>query len=619
MDKLIRGTKSLELLWYHRLHIGQRRSPLVYWNLWSPIARALTMKVIIHDWSSLSGATRLTFTADIPLQLRPPRHCIEDFYSSSRKGLCKPTDSNPKIFRKGLVKGFQWNPEIHIQNALLYCESRGIRYMKKVAHRSDLIKKMVTGLDRIENIVEQESQESVQSSLPSLLPDPSLVTQNVVRLDVASMRAHRHWHEEHHPVVRYSFVDASPLGGYEILNSSEIVIPRAAFRGKKTLMEISDNDIVFRRHPPVGLALGNCDAANKAEAYLHQTWLDYGSSTALLKSALDGVVSMLVDLGVERLVNDYFDIVPFYLSGREPEEATIRATDFLLKNSMHIAGPEHIIDWLIRETLSNISWFPGFLKSIKAALQWISVQSHADYLIEKVKLIFPDDLVMQNLLVEQLDAAVEKFAVWRWRSISAACSDMVRLRLLLRFVCVDECPSCWSSTDTEGLKAIDKIVRNEGSFYGQVHCVQFIIKWPMSLDGFVRSCPCHEVERMAGIAVKCKKCGMRAPEYAEAVRQVITNIDNDISSLTTFTEEYFGSGVCLTELRNRMTRLVARTDYKFLSWLDDIPYIIWKAFFATMQYLIYSMHDDIVQSPCKPSDSKVTLVDRPRLGYIDRP
>ena len=123
-------------------------------------------------------------------------------------------------------------------------------------------------------------------------------------------------------------------------------------------LTLPDSEITRRKLCPAGLAQGCCDAANKCEAFFHQNWIDYGPTADSLRSGLHCIVWILADLGVERLVCDFFDMTDFYLIGRSSPAITEESRrTFAFPNAMRGGGPLHIIDWLIRECVGGVCVF----------------------------------------------------------------------------------------------------------------------------------------------------------------------------------------------------------------------------------------------------------------------
>ena len=147
------------------------------------------------------------------------------------------------------------------------------------------------GVDAMANNIEVPSRWTLQKAR--------------VRLDVASMLLQRHISGQQGPISRYLAYDASPQGGVEIFCAAEGVVNmqdlQHAFPHRPS--------VTTRFLPLTTLGVGRMGQADKAQALIHQTWLECGPSAAAVRQANVCVRQCLTDMGVEANVVDLPDLV----------------------------------------------------------------------------------------------------------------------------------------------------------------------------------------------------------------------------------------------------------------------------------------------------------------------
>ena len=553
------------------------------WPMDPSMCVALAHGMIPNDYTDVyQGSKRYVFLFPLKKSLVPPHSLLKNHFQE--RGLTRAGSSMLSAAAKlpckgyGGVRQYRWNPEINVKAAKVYVNSRSRRSMNLVRKDAADLDKMIEGAPgAIGEVVDDDAQATQDTSMAHAHQAPS----HIPRVDVAAMRAHRRWYRRKGPFRRYKFIDASPQANQsiEVMNTSELIIPVRAFLGH-TLESLPMHEIMRNRFPTVGLGQGCCDAANKSDSVLHQDWLLYGPSEKDMRGALADVRQVLSDLGVEAKCNDFFDILNWYLNDHDVSKIT--TTDqhsFLYPNSLRTPGVLHILDWLVRETLAPLSFFPSFLKNLKLILQYLHSQNHKEYLRKKATEQHEDaddpELGIATAC-EPLDHQVERFANWRWRTIMKANDDLERHISLLVCVATGLPPSKWSLKEGAPLKAISELVDNEAKERGKCAAIRYCIRRLISLDGWIRGCPCHGDERKKSqpMAETCMKSGWRAPYFADKVRETLVGIEADIKALT---PGQFGDAVDVNEVHSALTRLLGRLEFKFLSWLEDLPYLIWQA------------------------------------------
>ena len=107
-----------------------------------------------------------------------------------------------------------------------------------------------------------------------------------------------------------------------------------------------------RLQPLSILGHGRKRTADKLQAVVHQTWLEYGPSAETVRAANLSVRGVLTDLGTELPIVDALDVVDKCLGlqdGLGDDEM-----GFLFPLALQVPGPQHLLDQSLRYGISSI-------------------------------------------------------------------------------------------------------------------------------------------------------------------------------------------------------------------------------------------------------------------------
>ena len=237
--------------------------------------------------------------------------------------------------------------------------------------------------------------------------------------------------KRHGPVYRHVAFDASPQHGQEVFVTVERVIAHAALAGRSW----GNLPPVEERSLPVSvLGKGRQGVAEKAQAFVHQTWLEYGPFRRSVREALASVCTVLTDHGAEASIIDCRDIVdecfevssPLMLPGRDAlalvdRQPTVEVDAFLLPKAFLIHGPQHLLNNVLETSLESEPWWVDFQRELKAVAQWVAPVANRRLLSDRVERISRGDLC------RALEHGCDRFAAWRWQTLHKVCSDLVFL------------------------------------------------------------------------------------------------------------------------------------------------------------------------------------------------
>ena len=236
------------------------------------------------------------------------------------------------------------------------------------------------------------------------VPAKATSYRNVVRLDIAAMLARRNWYRVNGPVYRYVSFDASPQHGQEMFGTVE----RTVIRSKVGQLAnwTSRPTVQTRRLPVATLGHLRMGLAEKAQSYVHQTWLEYGPEVEQVRAANADVRVVLSDMGTELGIGDALDIVGECLRGKwcgpkrrrvhqQGQDAIVGQSGggseeaagpgMLFPNAIVVPGPQHILDGVAKDGVGQMAYWEEWCSAAKLVSQWLKEVNHRRWLKVKVK------------------------------------------------------------------------------------------------------------------------------------------------------------------------------------------------------------------------------------------
>jgi hypothetical protein len=187
-----------------------------------------------------------------------------------------------------------------------------------------------------------------------------------VRLDAFCMLVFRKFFHSinMHSLSLHLFSDGSPQWrGVELLASSFDLFVQAE----------NGHMLRQRRHfPAISIGAFMFGALGKAITLLWQIWLMAGPSYTQMRNFLARVRSLTVDMGTERLLADFRDILPaFFNYIKAPLPNNVVLQPFLFPRCVMQPGMRHNVDRLIKRGLLSLKFFPSFLDGLKAVNRFV--------------------------------------------------------------------------------------------------------------------------------------------------------------------------------------------------------------------------------------------------------
>ena len=388
------------------------------------------------------------------------------------------------------------------------------------------------------------------------------LSRGVVRLDAACMLWNREQWRVTGPVVRYLSFDASPQHGQEIFASVERLVSRADLRGVGPggLPEVR-----CRGMPLCVLGTGRQGLAEKTQAHLHQTWLEYGPKMADVRRACAAVVTVLTDLGVEAGVVDALDVVEESLvlgcpaSAEAPVENAGGGVRYLFPRAFGVPGPQHAIDGTLHEAIQAQPWWTGFQVRLKAVAQYVRVVAHRRRL--RALLTAAEEAAFGDLLA----AGCDRFAVWRWQTLHLVTRRLLKMQPAVRAAVTRAEPGV-QYTSRGGELGAFMAAAGDDVFWERMSWLYQVVEVLHRLSSWIKGCHCHEAERKLGKSVVCQWAGCRAQGLAARVRETMGELRALRERLMSEVEEW-GDAV--------VNRVMHTLQLK-MAWLEHGPALVWQ-------------------------------------------
>ena len=137
--------------------------------------------------------------------------------------------------------------------------------------------------------------------------------------------------------------------------------------------------------PLVTLGVGKAGLQDKVASHIHQVFLDYGPSIGHVRAACCDVRQVMSDMGTELGISNFGDCIGQVLgdqlewSGEAVPWSVSAGADrsFLYPFALQTPGVLHIVDWIIRSTIEQFPWWPGWQSDCTRLLQFChGLQGH---------------------------------------------------------------------------------------------------------------------------------------------------------------------------------------------------------------------------------------------------
>lgn len=441
------------------------------------------------------------------------------------------------------------------------------RLVKLNVRRNTCFRRMVTGRT---SLFAESDVDAHDSMVEQHVPSASALRRARVILDIAAMLWVRQWIADRKGATsfRYLSFDASPQNGWEMFATVERVVTQEQFL-------TASPEVISRRLPLTILNASKQKLQDKVMAHIHQVMLTYGTDLDILRKVNRDVRQCITDMGVELGVVDYPDVLQEFF--RHPGSGVSSATrGHLYPLALAVPGPQHILDSILQQSLSAMSWWPEWQTRSKAVCQFVHQVRHRQQLQQQVEAAAKsrsESAADLQDLVNSLSNSCDKFAAWRWKTLASVTKALLRMQRALQLVgSFVQSPSELASKDAVNARTVFYAIKDT-VFWEQVSCLSHLVGPFVEFSTWLRGCKCHERELRDGQEVTCPWKGCRAPELAPRVSKFMAQVA-DVRKLASSEGGQFG--LLSGSTAQACSAMLAMAVVKF-SWVNELPYLIWQA------------------------------------------
>jgi len=260
------------------------------------------------------------------------------------------------------------------------------------------------------------------------------------------------------------------------------------------------------------------------------------------------------------------DAVPWTV----PEAQAGEMGSYMYPFALQTPGVLHIVDWIIRSTIEQLSWWPVWQLECKRLLQFCHGQAHRDRLRLLIEELAPQG--QSGELARSLDVATGRFAEWRWKTLSRAVKDLGRIEGALRFLSanIDSFSSVLASRDASGMQHLQSTCASP-EFWDRSKAISSLIGPLMEFMGWLQGCDCHDDQLQSGQIVACPLKGCRAKNLSARLELLCGQFRALREALR---PDSFGS-VDSSAISLAIAHSLASIKLKFM-WVDELPYLVWQ-------------------------------------------
>ena len=400
------------------------------------------------------------------------------------------------------------------------------------------------------------------------------------------MLARREWYRQSAGVYRHISFDASPQHGQEFFATVERIVHRGEVA--RVGQDLSRPVVETRILPLVILGKGRMGLAEKTQAYVHQTWLEYGPSAASVRSANDDVRVVLSDMSTELGIGEVRDVVLQCLPiedngacGQSGHAAFEEATRELFPKAMVVPGPQHIIDGVLSTGVETLPWWQDWEASAKVLCQWLNPLGNRRWLKGKVRLVGG---AQQAERLASLDNGCDRFADWRWKTLANVTRQLLRLQDAFRAGLTKVSSASELSKRSPARAVTVFALGSDNLFWSRVDSLHCLIEPLCELSSWVRGCDCHEQERIDRKSVDCDWQGCRAGTLAHRVEEAHEELEKVRAQCVAdgSREESVAASSMLGGLRAKF------------AFLSEDPYTLWQGLDRSVARGILERRDSLV-------------------------
>lgn len=166
-----------------------------------------------------------------------------------------------------------------------------------------------------------------------------------------------------------------------------------------------------------------------------------------------------------------------------------------------------------------------------------------------------------------------RFAAWRWKTLSRAVCDLMRIEGALRFLAADlgSFVGHVACRDAAGIGRIHATCAGP-LFWDRTRAIRALITPLMNFMGWLQGCDCHGEQLRQGQVINCQFKGCRARTLSARLHA----LRSELQALRLSVRPDSFSGVEAHVVSAAIAHCSASLAMKFM-WVDELPYLVWQA------------------------------------------
>mgnify|MGYP007096122552 FL=1 len=290
-----------------------------------------------------------------------------------------------------------------------------------------------------------------------------------------------------------------------------------------------------------------------------------------MKMANADVRQCLSDMGTEFGIANFNDVLPQYFKKDIDNDGTFR---FLYPYAMQIPGIMHIVDWVIRQSIQVLPFYPVWQSAAKVILQTLHSQKLREHVANKMGTMEDIDEAVKGQCIASLKHATGKFAHWRWRTLWYAVEDLLRIEDAMKIAMTSaKDPATYLAIRKKDSANFIKNMAEDTDFWNQCRVLKVVLGPLMRFTSWLQGCDCHGVDAHHGKTIACPLKGCRARHMS---RQVAA-LKAEFGKLRDHVYPGQFGAICPSDVFRVLTEIMYCFSAK-MQWVDELPYMIWQVF-----------------------------------------
>lgn len=384
-------------------------------------------------------------------------------------------------------------------------------------------------------------------------PSRQVRQRDIIRLDaIACLIQRRQSRRPHADTTRGLRCDGSPK-----LNAEIVAVEVECFEAGALARRSCD------MLPGGTVAHGHSGLPQKLMQFLWGLWLVFGPTRPQLQAVLDSFRWVVSDFGVEHSIADARNVLPIFFawaSGDDPSTfPPIEQGSHLLDNAIFIPGWNHLWSNMVESACSSIPSWPEKLHKMRKLTKFLRID---DYRYAWARCLRRAGLDSEATMLEQRFAG--SFLHWRWETLVMVCSEISRLRHILRDYFQ---PHMFGELEDSSLLGdLSDILRDDGFLVWVAKLAELLglAEAARRWGGWCSCCPAGHNEPCPARSRRLHEARNRVELFFQDLQQWRRGVtlESCAGKLAVQADMWQASGVLFAEVRLRM------------GWLSQLPYLV---------------------------------------------